>query len=120
MWHLHSHEGIIKPFANLTELAKSIETQANQKFRLAPSEYGTCYYLPILRSDDNKYIICLFIYLDKSASLLLCLPAYQLTAKTSINETSENEMRKRRAQLFHPLKDFRKYLSMFQQLIKVT
>lgn len=51
--------------------------------------------------------------LDKSASLLLCLPTYQLTAKKSINETGENEMRKRRAQLFHPVKDFRKYLSRF-------
>lgn len=35
------HEGTIKPFSNLTELAKSIKTQAKQKFRLAPSEYGT-------------------------------------------------------------------------------
>lgn len=40
MWHLHLHEGAIKPFSNLTELAKSIKTQAKQKFRLAPSEYG--------------------------------------------------------------------------------
>lgn len=40
MWHLHSHEGTIRPFANLTEVAKNIKTQAKQKFRLAPSEYG--------------------------------------------------------------------------------
>lgn len=40
MWHLHSHEGTIKAFNNLTELAKSIKTQSKQKFRLAPSEYG--------------------------------------------------------------------------------
>lgn len=51
------------------------------------------------------------IHLDKSATLLLCMPAYQITAKTAINEHSENEMRKKRAQLMHPTKDFRKYLS---------
>lgn len=40
MWHLHSHEGTIKAFNNLNELAKSIKTQSKQKLRLAPSEYG--------------------------------------------------------------------------------
>lgn len=40
MWHLHSHEGTIKAFNNLTELAKSLKTQSRQKLRLAPSEYG--------------------------------------------------------------------------------
>lgn len=40
MWHLHSHEGTIETFGNLTELAKSLITQSRQKLRLAPSEYG--------------------------------------------------------------------------------
>lgn len=48
---------------------------------------------------------------DKSTSLLLCQPPYQVTAKQSINEHSENELRKKRAQLFDPMKDFRKYQS---------
>lgn len=43
MWHLHSHEGTIKAFNNLNELAKSIKTQSKQKLRLAPSEYGKFY-----------------------------------------------------------------------------
>lgn len=40
MWHLHSHEGTIETFGNLTELAKSLIIQSRQKLRLAPSEYG--------------------------------------------------------------------------------
>lgn len=43
--------------------------------------------------------------------MLLCLPPFQVTAKQSINEHSENELRKKRAQLFDPIKDFRKYQS---------
>lgn len=39
------------------------------------------------------------------------MPPHQLTVMQSINEHSEHEMRKRRAQLLHPVKDFRKYIS---------
>lgn len=53
----------------------------------------------------------LFAFLDKSPLLLLCLPPQQLTAKQTINEHSEFQMRQKRAQLLHPVKDFRKYIS---------
>lgn len=57
-------------------------------------------------------------FLDKSTSLLLCLPPFQVTAKQSINEHNENELRKKRAQLFDPIKDFRKYQSKYILLHK--
>lgn len=59
----------------------------------------------------NKSFFLRVCFTDKSTSLLLCQPPYQVTAKQSINEHSENELRKKRAQLFDPIKDFRKYQS---------
>lgn len=115
MWHLHLLDGTVTLFSSLTELAKSISTQSKQKFRLAPSEYGK--YLIMTRDNVNTslhiyiYVSLPFCILDKSPLLLLCLPPHQLTVKQSINEHSEYEMRKRRAQLLHPVKDFRKYIS---------
>lgn len=41
------------------------------------------------------------------------MPPHQITAKQTINEHSENELRKKRAQLFDPIKDFRKYQSTY-------
>lgn len=41
------------------------------------------------------------------------MPPHQFTAKQTINEHSENELRKKRAQLFDPIKDFRKYQSKY-------
>lgn len=61
-----------------------------------------------------------YLFIDKSASLLLCSPPHQITAKQSINEHSENELRKKRAQLFDPIKDFRKYQSKYRFKFIVT
>lgn len=40
MWHLRLHDGSVNRFSSLTELAESINTQSEKKFRFAPSEYG--------------------------------------------------------------------------------
>lgn len=107
-WELHLQD-ITKIFNSLTELAKSITTDSKQKFRLAPSDYGKQKIIPF-HSDIERSWHSHF-YADKSPSILLCLPPQQLTAKISINEHSEFQMRKKRAQLLHPVKDFRKYIS---------
>lgn len=39
LWHLHMND-IVTSFNYLQDLAKSIPTESNQKFRMAPSEHG--------------------------------------------------------------------------------
>lgn len=85
MWQLHGHDGGVQSFNTLPELARSVPTEAPQKLRLAPSEY------------------------DRTATLLLCQPPNQLTAKKTLSENTEFEMRKQRSQILGP-QDFRKYL----------
>lgn len=47
---------------------------------------------------------------------MLCLPPQQVTAKQLLNEHSENELRKKRASLFNPVKDLRKIQSTYKDL----
>lgn len=111
-WHLHLLDKTVKTFHNLIELAKNIKTQSKQKLRLAPSENGMTHNSNgrIKIEIPNNHVLS-FPFPDKSTSLQLCLPPHQITAKQSIDEHSENELRKKRAQLFDPIKDFRKYQS---------
>lgn len=108
-WNLHKIDGI-KSFNNLQDVARSIMTKSKQKFRLAPSEYGTCVTLYTFISVKTKLK---FTFSDKSSNLLLCLPPSQLTAKKNLDKHIEFEIRQKKAQLLNPVTDFRKYISKF-------
>lgn len=117
-WHLHFHDRTVKTCDNLANLAKNIKTSSKQTFRLAPSEYGK--FNGFIENDLLIFCLRCCLHLtfntDKSTSLLLCMPPHQITAKQTINEHSENELRKKRAQLFDPIKDLRKYQSKYQYI----
>lgn len=83
-WHLHMQE-CVRPFDTLIDLALSIETSSELKFRIPPSEY------------------------DKPPLMLTCLPRNQLTTKKTVSEISEAELQRQRVQIFDPKIDLQWY-----------
>lgn len=80
------YNGTIEAFDKLTELARFIPTENDQKSRISPSEY------------------------DKSPLLLICLPKNVQSQKTE-KELSEAELQRKRVQIFDPPKDLQWYHS---------
>lgn len=87
-WILH-YNGTLQSFDKLNDLAQFIPTESEQNSRIPPSEY------------------------DKSPLLLICLPKHVQSKKTE-KEISEEELLRKRPQIFDPPKDLQWYHSKLE------
>lgn len=58
----------------------------------------------------RKRFRCVFVFIDKSPLLLICLPKHVQIQKNK-KELNETELQRRRVEIFHPPRDLQWYHS---------